>query len=86
MNACASVAALEEGRDSEEKVLQCDCDCNVFVVSGLIDMYAKCRSMEDTSRVFKKRPKHDLVSFNAMIVGLVQYGQGEKALEIFQEM
>ncbi len=46
---------------------------------------AKCRSMEDTSRVFKKRPKHDLVSFNAMIVGLVQYGQGE-ALELFQEM
>jgi len=42
--------------------------------------------MEDTLRVFKKRPKHDLVSFNTMIVGLVQYGQGEKALELFQEM
>ncbi len=86
LNACASVAALEEGRDIEEKILQCDCDCNVFVVSGLIDMYAKCRRMEDTLRVFKKRPKHDLVSFNTMIVGLVQYGQGEKALELFQEM
>ncbi len=48
LNACASVDALEEGRDIEEKILQCHCDCNVFVVSGLIDMYAKCRSMEDT--------------------------------------
>jgi len=56
------------------------------VAINLIDMYAKCRSMEDAWRVFNKRPSHDLVSFNAMILALVQYAQGEKVLELFQEM
>jgi pentatricopeptide repeat protein len=86
LNACASVAALEEGRDIEERIIQCGCECNVFVASSLIDMYAKCGSMEDAWRVFNKRPSHDLVSFNAMILGLVQCAQGEKVLELFQEM
>jgi pentatricopeptide repeat protein len=86
LNACASVAALEEGRDIEERIIQYGCECNVFVASSLIDMYAKCGSMEDAWRVFNKRPSHDLVSFNAMILGLVQCAQGEKVLELFQEM
>jgi pentatricopeptide repeat protein len=82
LNACASVAALEEGRDSEERIIQCGCECNVFVASSLIDMYTKCGSMEDAWRLFNKRPSHDLVSFNAMILGLVQCAQGKKVLEL----
>jgi pentatricopeptide repeat protein len=73
-------------RDIEERIIQCGCECNVFVTSSLIDMYAKCGSMEDAWRVFNKRPSHDLVPFNAMILGLLQCVQGEKVLELFQEM
>jgi pentatricopeptide repeat protein len=86
LNACATAVALEEGRHVHEQILQSGCESDVTVGNSLIDMYAKCGSMEDAWRVFNKRPSHDLVSFNAMILGLVQCAQGEKVLELFQEM
>jgi pentatricopeptide repeat protein len=86
LNACASVVSLEEGRYAHEQILKTGCESNVFVQSSLIDMYAKCRSMEDAWRVFNKMVLHDVVSWNAMILGHVKCGQGQKVLELFQQM
>jgi hypothetical protein len=35
-------------------------DSDVFVGSSLVDMYAKCGSMEDDQRVFNNMPPHHL--------------------------
>ncbi len=86
LNACASTAALNEGRRTHEQIVQSGYDSNVFVGNSLVDMYAKCGSMEEAWRVFKKMPSHDVVSWNVMILGHVKCGQGQKALELFQEM
>ncbi len=56
LNACASVVALEEGRSVHEQIIQSGCESDVFVGSSLVDMYAKCRSLEDAWRVFHKMP------------------------------
>jgi len=37
----------EEGRHVHEQIIQTGCNCNVFVSNSLIDMYAKCGSLED---------------------------------------
>jgi pentatricopeptide repeat protein len=47
LNACASVRALEEGRCVHEQFIQSGCKSDVFVENSLVDMYAKCGSMED---------------------------------------
>ncbi|KAH8973473.1 hypothetical protein BDL97_01G050500 [Sphagnum fallax] len=86
LNACASVVALEEGRQAHEKIIQSGCELDVFVGNSLIDMYVKCGSMEDAWRVFNKMPSHDVVSWSAMLLGLVKQGQGQYALELFQQM
>lgn len=49
-------------------------------------MYAKCGSLEDGNLVFRRMPTRDIVSWNAMISGLSQNGEGLKALELFEEM
>ncbi|KAL0449843.1 UNVERIFIED_CONTAM: Pentatricopeptide repeat-containing protein [Sesamum latifolium] len=49
-------------------------------------MYMKCGSVEDGSRVFRNMIERDGVSFNAMIVGYAQNGQGTEALQLFKEM
>jgi pentatricopeptide repeat protein len=49
-------------------------------------MYAKCGSIEDAWRVFHKMTSHDVVYWTAMILGHVKCGQGQKALELFQQM
>ncbi len=56
LNAYASVVALEEGRCVHQQIVECGWDSDVFVGSSLVDMYAKCGSIEDASRVFKKLP------------------------------
>ncbi len=86
LNACASIMALEEGRHAHEQIIQSGCESDAFVGSSLIDMYVKCGSMEEASRVFNKLPSRAVVCWTAMIFGHVKCGEGHKALELFQNM
>jgi pentatricopeptide repeat protein len=86
LNACASVGALEEGRRAHEQIIQSGCDLDVFVGSSLVDMYAKCGSMEEAWKVFNKMSSRDVVSWTAMILGNVKCGEGQAALKLFQQM
>jgi pentatricopeptide repeat protein len=54
LNACASVVALEEGRCVHQELIQSGLELDVFVRSSMVDMYAKCGSIEDAWRVFNK--------------------------------
>jgi pentatricopeptide repeat protein len=56
LNACARVGALEVGRHVHEQIIGSGCESDVFVRSSLVDMYAKCGSLEDAWRVFNKMP------------------------------
>ncbi len=47
VNACAIVVVLEEGRCAHEQIIQSGWDSDIFVGNSLVDMYAKCGSMED---------------------------------------
>jgi pentatricopeptide repeat protein len=86
LNACASLQALEEGRQAHKQIIQCGCEADVFVGSSLVDMYAKCGSMEDAQSVFNKFLHRDVVTWTAMILGHVKCGEGPKALKLFREM
>lgn len=92
LNACANLADLQLGRQAHTHVVkqgfrfQCGPEPDVFVGNSLIDMYMKCASVEDGSRVFRNMVERDNVSFNAMIVGFAQNGQGTEALQLFKEM
>ncbi len=59
-NACASLVALEESRCAREQIIQSGWDSDVFVENSLVDIYAKCGSMEDAKRVFNEMPLRDL--------------------------
>ena len=92
LSACANLADLQLGLQAHAHVLkqgfrfQSGAESDVFVGNSLIDMYMKCGSVEDGSRVFKKMMERDCVSWNAIIVGFAQNGYGEEALEIFRKM
>jgi pentatricopeptide repeat protein len=86
LNACASMFALQEGRCTHEQIIESGWESDVFVGSSLVDMYAKCGSMEDAERVFNKMLSRDVVTWTTMILGYVKCGQGSKALELFQQM
>jgi pentatricopeptide repeat protein len=49
----------------------------------LVDMYAKCGSLEDAWRIFNEMTPRDVVIWNAMILGHTKCGQENKAQELF---
>jgi pentatricopeptide repeat protein len=86
IKACAGLGTLEDGRLVHKQLIQTGCESDVFVGSSLVDMYAKCGSIEDAWRVFNKMPSRNVVTWTSMILGHVQCGQGQKALKLFQSM
>ncbi|CAK9200347.1 unnamed protein product [Sphagnum troendelagicum] len=84
LDACASLRALEEGRQAHAQIIQTGCEADIFVGASLVDMYAKCRSMEDAERVFNNMPSRAMFSWNAMILGHVKCAQAQKALDAWR--
>jgi pentatricopeptide repeat protein len=86
LSACSTIGALDLGKwvetHASEKGLQHD----VYVASALIDMYAKCGSLDDAVRVFESMPHKNEVSWNAMISALAFHGQAQEALSLFRRM
>ncbi len=56
IKACAELGALEDGQFVHKQLIQNGFKSDVFVGSSLVDMYAKCGSIEDAWRVFNKMP------------------------------
>eukprot|EP01018_Ginkgo_biloba_P024506 Gb_17916 [translate_table: standard] len=86
LSACASLTALEEGKQVHAHIIKSGVESDVFVGSGLVDMYAKCGSIEDAHQGFDKMPKRDIVSWNTMIAGYAQHGHAREALQAFDQM
>eukprot|EP01018_Ginkgo_biloba_P019612 Gb_41533 [translate_table: standard] len=84
--ACANLATLAHGKEIHEEIIRSGFQSDVFVGSALVDMYTKCGSIEDACKVFDNMPRHNVVSWTAMIVGYAMHGCGNEALHIFEQM
>jgi len=56
------------------------------VGNSLVDMYAKCGSMEDACKVFNKLPSWDVVSWNALLGRYAMHGHGKDVIKKFEWM
>ncbi|KAG9458760.1 hypothetical protein H6P81_003268 [Aristolochia fimbriata] len=63
-------------------------EMNVFLRSAMIDMYAKCGSINKALELFESMEpsSRNVVTWNAILGGLAMHGRGLEALEMFQEM
>ncbi|KAJ8467175.1 hypothetical protein OPV22_029727 [Ensete ventricosum] len=86
LNACASLSAYEQGKQIHVHVLKMGFMSDAFAGNALVNMYAKCGSVEDATLAFSEIPERGIVSWSAMIGGLAQHGHGKKALDLFSKM
>ncbi|PKU63869.1 pentatricopeptide repeat-containing protein At3g12770 [Dendrobium catenatum] len=90
LSACAVVGDLNLGRWAHEYmkfsgghgILQ----SNKILGTAFIDMYCKCGSLKEAKQVFDRMVLKDVVSFNAMIMGLAINGEEMVALRVFSDM
>eukprot|EP01018_Ginkgo_biloba_P022118 Gb_05942 [translate_table: standard] len=84
--ACATVGAMEQGKQVHAHVIKSEIVSDIFVESALVDVYSKCASIGDARKTFTRMSERDIVSWNAMIAGYTQNGHGEEALKLYCQM
>ena len=58
----------------------------IHLGNALISMYAKCGTLAKAQEVFDQLPVRNVVSWNALVSGYTQHGDGDKALNCFSRM
>ncbi|XP_058199768.1 pentatricopeptide repeat-containing protein DOT4, chloroplastic [Rhododendron vialii] len=86
LHACACSGSLEDGKEVHNYIRENNMDLDVSVSNALMDMYAKCGSMEDALSVFSQMLIKDIVSWNTMIGGYSKNSMPNEALHLFGAM
>ncbi|KAK9282156.1 hypothetical protein L1049_005068 [Liquidambar formosana] len=86
ISACAHLGALDIGKKIHLYVMKNGFDLDVYIGSALIDMYAKCGSLDRSLVVFFKLQEKNLFCWNSIIEGLAVHGYAKEALAMFGRM
>lgn len=86
LSATTQLGCIDEGTAIHHYIIE-----HGFVITGklgsaLVDMYAKCGSIEQAMLVFECIQEKSIDHWNAMIGGLAIHGEGELAFGLFLEM
>lgn len=85
LTACSSLSFFECGQQIHGLICKARMDSERCIESALIDMYAKCGSITDASRVFARMHTPDIVSWTSIISGYALHGLIEQAIKLFKE-
>ncbi|GAA0152964.1 hypothetical protein LIER_11316 [Lithospermum erythrorhizon] len=86
LSACGSMAILDQGKQLHSHVLTIGLDHRAMVRSGLINMYSKCGSIGDASKIFCESENDDIISWTAMINGFAEHGYSQEAIDLFEKI
>ncbi|CAN6692765.1 unnamed protein product [Malus baccata var. baccata] len=83
---CSQLEAEELGAQVHSLSMKMGIFCNVVVGTGLIDMYSKCCSVNESRRVFNEMPEKNVITWTSMVTGYAQNGQSNEAMIFAREM
>ncbi|XP_057949047.1 pentatricopeptide repeat-containing protein DOT4, chloroplastic [Malania oleifera] len=86
LHACACNGSLESGKEIHNYIIEHNMHSSLSVSNALMDMYAKCGSVEDAYSIFSHMSVRDIVSWNTMIGGYSKNSLPSEALCLFIEM
>lgn len=86
LKACSTLASVSNGEQIHAHVLRMGFQSDLYVNNSLIDMYCKCCCLSSAHNMLDEMPERDEVSWNSVISGYVQWGEVEKARELFEQM
>eukprot|EP01018_Ginkgo_biloba_P025976 Gb_06693 [translate_table: standard] len=84
--ACAQLGDLQQGKWIHDYIIRSRFESDSFVMTTLIDMYAKCGSIHIARQLFDRMCTRNVVSWTAMITGYAQNGHANEALTLFNQM
>nr|KJB48240.1 hypothetical protein B456_008G059500 [Gossypium raimondii] len=86
LKSCAVLEDADAGIQVHGVAVKIAFDKDVVTGSALVDMYGKCRRLDDSIKFFYQMPEKNWVSWSAAIAGCVQNDKFIKGVEFFKEM
>ncbi|KAL4571600.1 hypothetical protein LXL04_018363 [Taraxacum kok-saghyz] len=86
VNACAKLGAMHKAKLIHKLIQTQYHSVDMILGTAMIDMYAKCGSIETARQVFDEMPQRNVITWSTMISAYGYHGQAQKALEIFHIM
>ncbi|KAK3422793.1 hypothetical protein EUGRSUZ_G03194 [Eucalyptus grandis] len=86
LKVCGDNADLRRGKEIHGQLVANGFASNVFAMTGVANMYAKCRQVGEAYKMFDRLPHRDLVSWNTIISGYAQNCWAAPALELVLQM
>lgn len=77
---------LRRGREIHGMVITNGFQSNLFAMTAVVNLYAKCRQIEDAYKMFERMPQRDLVSWNTVVAGYAQNGFARRAVQVVLQM
>jgi pentatricopeptide repeat protein len=86
LSVCGSMAILEQGKQLHAHVLSIGLEHTAMIQSALINLYSKCGSIKEASKIFDVTENDDVVSWTAMINGYAEHGCSQEAIDLFEKI
>lgn len=83
---CSILPSLNLGEQTHAQSIKMGIDSFNAVCNAMVTMYARCGNMDSAWLVFSFMSSHDVISWNSIICGFAHHGNGEKALDMFNQM
>ncbi|KAK3418737.1 hypothetical protein EUGRSUZ_H03307 [Eucalyptus grandis] len=84
--ACGNLALTKCGQQIHGVIIRRGLERSMGLANALIDMYAKCGSINDSHRIFISMSHRNLLSWTSMMIGFGAHGQGREAIKLFDDM
>ncbi|KAM7472603.1 hypothetical protein LguiA_010786 [Lonicera macranthoides] len=86
LKVCGDNGDLRRGKVIHGQLIVNGFASNLFAMTGVVNMYAKCKLIEEAYKMFDRTPERDLVSWNTIIAGYAQNGLPRRAMELVSRM
>ncbi|XP_024992094.1 putative pentatricopeptide repeat-containing protein At5g52630 [Cynara cardunculus var. scolymus] len=86
ISACAYAAILKLGNQIVAQAEKFGFGSDVSVKNSIVTMYSKCGRIGEACKTFDSILAKNLISWNAMMAGYAQSGQGNQVIDTFEQM
>ncbi|XP_068641119.1 putative pentatricopeptide repeat-containing protein At1g69350, mitochondrial [Aristolochia californica] len=83
IGSCSYLSDLQLGEQIHASLLQIGCKSDQYVVSSLINMYAKCQKIEIAQKLFEETSTRSVASWTALIQAYSRIGRSRQAFKMF---
>lgn len=86
VNASAKLGVMHKAMIVDDYINRMEFSLDVILGTALIDMHAKCGSIELAREIFDRMKERNVISWSTMIAAHGYHGEGQKALDLFNMM